>query len=142
MLAIATTLGDYLAETVVDTSDLAPGSFAGIAAIGDPANAIGLAVNEGKLVLWRRDKKQQNQNLAETPLPKAARTHLRVSAKDGRTFHFTYSPDGKNWTSIGEDQPGDQLPPWDRSIRVGLTAGGAQNAVGKFYSFQMHAAPR
>ena len=136
-LAVATTGGDYTAETVIERSSLKTNSFAGIAVIGDLANAIGLAVGDSKLVFWRRDK-GKHQKLAEVDAPKSARLHLRLSAEKGQIFHFAASRDGRTWIAVGEAQTGDQLPPWDRSIRVGLTAGGAENASAIFDSFQMH----
>src|SRR5882672_7999004 len=48
VLARSTTSGDYEASTTVH--QLEPGFFAGIAAIGDVANATGLALHDGKLV--------------------------------------------------------------------------------------------
>src|SRR5437667_281004 len=56
ILSQRTVSGDYLATAVVDLSDPKPGSFVGIAAIGDTANAIGLTVGDGKLMLWRVQK--------------------------------------------------------------------------------------
>src|SRR5207247_486067 len=64
VVARATTSGDYEATTVVDTRGLKLGAFAGLSAFGDPANALGLAVGEGKAVVWQREK-SQNKIVAE-----------------------------------------------------------------------------
>jgi hypothetical protein len=58
--------------------------------------------------------------------------HLRMTARDGHRFQFAISRDGREWTPVGDVVEGDYLPPWDRNVRVGLVAGGAKDAVGKF----------
>lgn len=132
-----TVSGDYSATTVIDISDAKPGSFVGIAAIGDVENAIGLAVGEGKLMLWRVQK-GLHQRIVSVDSPKSEKIHLRFSARDGHVFQFAASEDGQKWMAIGGPQAGDHLPPWDRSVRVGLTVGGGRNAVGHFLSFEMN----
>ena len=129
VLARSTTIGDYTADATIGEPD--PGVFAGIAAFGDPANSIGLATGDGKLLLWFRHK-GKHEILAETPAPKAKEIHLRLLAKDGHRFQFFARGDKKDWTPIGRDLQGKHLPPWDRNVRIALTAGGAENAVGKF----------
>jgi beta-xylosidase len=136
ILARSTTTGDYTALTEIDRTDLKSDAFAGIAAIGDTENAMGLAASDTRLLLWHRDK-GQFQKLAEAPVPITPHLHLRLIAAQGHLFHFAASADGKTWTPMGDTQKGDKLPPWDRSIRVGLTVGGAENAVGRFVSFRM-----
>jgi hypothetical protein len=108
--------------------------MSGIAAIGDRANAAGVAAGNGKLILWRRDK-GVHKIITETKAPELQSVHLKLTASHGSTFQFAFSPDGKQWTTLGDAQPGDKFPPWDRSIRVGLTAGGAEKAVGLFRDF-------
>src|ERR1051326_470895 len=128
--------GDYAATAVADVSDQKPGTFVGIAVIGDEANAVGLAIGDKKLMLWQ-ERKGVHQRIASVEAPKPGQIHLRVSAKDGHIFQFSASDDGQKWTAVGGPQAGDYLPPWDRSIRVGLTVGGARDAVGHFISFEM-----
>lgn len=136
ILARSTISGTYTAETVVETASVKAGESAGIAAIGDRENATGLALSNGKLLLWRRDKGIRKP-LVEIEAPKAARLHLRLTAEEGHIFHFAASVDGKKWTPVGVEQRGDQLPPWDRSIRVGLTVGGSQDTTVRFDWFRM-----
>jgi hypothetical protein len=88
------------------------------------------------LVLWRRDKGKE-QILAEVAAPTGPKLHLRLQASNGHLFRFAASADNQTWTDVGDPQPGDQFPPWDRSIRVGLTAGGATGASATFYRFEM-----
>jgi beta-xylosidase len=136
ILSQRTVSGNYIATTVADVSELKAGSFVGIAAIGDAANAVGLAVGDGKLMLWRVQK-GVHEKIVSVDVPKSQQVHLRVSAKDGHVFQFAASADGQQWKPVGGAQGGEQLPPWDRGMRIGLTVGGAGDAAGHFLSFEM-----
>ena len=136
ILARSTTSGDYEATVILENPD--GGVAAGIAVVGDEANATGLAVLDGKLILWRRDKGTQKV-LAETAAPAGGHPRLQLKAGAGHIFRFAGSADGKSWMEIGDPQSGDQMPPWDRSIRVGLTVGGRTNAAAHFDRFEMRA---
>ena len=136
VLARSTRSGSYTATTVVKPSSGKAGAMAGIAAIGDTGNAAGLAVGAGKLVLWRRDGGKQ-KTLVESNGPRSDPVYLKLDARRGSSFQFAYSTDGKEWTAIGEPQSGEQFPPWDRSVRVGLTASGGKGAGGRFVEFRM-----
>jgi hypothetical protein len=138
MLARSTTSGNY--EATVILSDTTPGATAGIAAIGDNGNAAGLAMREGKLMLWRRDK-GKHQVLEEVSAPAKKSVHLRVVGSEGHDFAFAFSADGKNWSPVGKAQRGDDFPPWDRSIRVGLTTGGVSGAKATFEQFRLKSQP-
>lgn len=136
VIARATRSGDYKASTLVDMTALKPGVTAGLAAIGDPANAVGLAVRSDAIVLWRCDKGQY-RTLTSATIPKTSKIHLRLWTTNGETFRFEASNNGKKWTAIGGTEHGDNLPPWDRSLRVGLTVGGVAGAKARFASFEM-----
>jgi beta-xylosidase len=136
ILSQRTVSGSYTATTVTDVSEEKEGTFVGIAAIGDSANAVGLAIGDKKLMLWRIQKAVR-QKVLSMDAPKSEQIHLRVSARDGHVFQFAASADGQQWTAVGGPQAGDQLPPWDRGMRVGLTVGGARDAIGHFLSFEM-----
>ena len=60
-----------------------------------------------------------------------------MTAKGGDHFRFAVSRDGRNWTEVGEQMNGEYLPPWDRAVRVALTAGGARGAAARFESFRI-----
>jgi beta-xylosidase len=136
VLGRSTTSGDYTATVTVGLVPPTPGSVGGLAAVGDRANAAGLAAGNGKLILWRRDR-GQHKMILEEKAPETRFLHLKLTASKGSTFKFAYSSDGKEWTSIGGPQPGDKFPPWDRSIRVALTAGGVDNAAAVFREFRL-----
>ena len=53
-----------------------------------------------------------------------------MTTRDGRSFRFAISGDGKQWTPVGKGVDGDYLPPWDRSIRVALIANGGEARFG------------
>lgn len=137
ILARATTSGNYEAITAVDAPK--PGVIAGIAAIGDEGNLTGLAVSGGKLLLWRRDRGDQ-KILTQADAPPGAKLRLRFSAAEGRTYRFFARNEAQPWKEIGSAQSGDQLPPWDRSMRVGLTVGGIADAEARFEEFRMEPA--
>jgi hypothetical protein len=65
--------------------------------------------------------------------PSSDVVYLRMEAKEGHLFQFSVW-DGRDWQNIAENQSleGNYLPPWDRGVRIALTAGGVENAVGKF----------
>ncbi len=135
-----TVSGNYTATAVADISDEKPGAVVGIAVVGDEANAVGLAIGDKKLMLWRVQR-GIHQRIVSVDAPRPGQIHFRVSAKDGHIFQFSTSEDGQKWNPVGGPQSGDYLPPWDRSIRIGLTVGGSRNAVGHFISFEMADAP-
>lgn len=136
----STKVGDYVAETVVDTRGMKQGAFAGLSAYGDGENALGLAVGDGRLVLWQRQRREQNvdhREVSSTPAPRGGLLRLRMTARDGHLYRFAVSSDGRGWTNVGEELDGSYLPPWDRGVRVALTVGGAQGAAARFDRLDM-----
>jgi xylan 1,4-beta-xylosidase len=128
--------GDFTATTILRTTGLAPGTRAGLAAIGDRGNAVGLALGHGQVLLWQRER-GQTKTVESRPAPSGERLFIRALATSGHLFHFSYSSDGTAWTGIGHGLNGGYLPPWDRSVRIGLTVGGGPLAVGDFESFNI-----
>lgn len=138
VLARSTTAGNYTAETVVDVGGLPAGMAAGLAAVGDLDNALGLAVQSGKVTVWRREAgKQTEAASADAPATADGKLHLRMTAKGGQTFRFAVSPDGSAWNDLGTDVAGAYLPPWDRGVRVALTAGGVAGGSARFDSLRI-----
>jgi xylan 1,4-beta-xylosidase len=126
---------DYAAQTAVwiNRSDAA----AGLAAIGDDDNAIGVAVENGRLKVsrWERGVETVAHTAA---LPYRKKVHLRMDVKNGNEIRFSYSAFGKNWKPLNP-QPvdGSYLPPWDRAVRAGLTARGTAGQKAVFDSFNL-----
>jgi beta-xylosidase len=133
VVARSTTSGDYTAVTSVETGSLATGTMAGLSAFGDPENALGMGLRSGKLEVWRRQG-NNHQVVATLDAPAGAMLHLRMTAREGRLFQFAVSADGTTYTDVGTEQNGEYLPPWDRGVRVALTAGGLTGGSARFSS--------
>ncbi|HEX8459650.1 MAG TPA: family 43 glycosylhydrolase [Pyrinomonadaceae bacterium] len=132
VVARLATLGDYDATVLIDARDLREGAVAGLAAYGDGENALGAATDGRNVVLWRRQKNEQKVVSTLSDAVKTPLVYLRMTADDARRYRFAVSADGNRWRNIGEEMDGEYLPPWDRGVRVALTAGGAANASAKF----------
>ena len=132
VLARSTTVGDYVATALVDIHGMKPEARVGLAAYGDRENALGIAVSGNrKIFVYRREKNEQ-KTLAEISAPVSSeQIYLRMTAMGGRQFHFAASSNGRHWMDVGNAE-GAYLPPWDRAVRVALTAGGAPQALGRF----------
>lgn len=129
--AQTTTVGDYTATTEIDAKKLPNGTIAGISAYGDNDNALGVGLKDGKIVIWKREKKNQ-QTVSTVDAPKAKKMRLKMTARNGHFFKFAMSKDGKNWTDAGAEIDGTYLPPWYGGIRVALYTSGAADASARF----------
>lgn len=129
VVARATTVGNYVATTAMNTRRMKQGTLAGLAAYGDNANALGIAVGGGKVIVWRREK-NDHKTIAIANAPRSPLVHLRMTATDGRRFRFAVG-NGRNWKEVG-DENGNILPPWDHAVRVALTSGGVDGAAAQF----------
>jgi xylan 1,4-beta-xylosidase len=141
--ARTTTTGDYVATTIVDTSGLSQGALAGLSAYGDGENALGASVDAGRNVyLWRREKNEQKIVATLRDALPSPRAYLRMTARDGHLYSFAASADGRSWKNVGEELDGQYLPPWDRGVRVALTAGGASKTTARFGFLRIEPARR
>jgi beta-xylosidase len=137
-LARASPSGNYTAVAILDTAGLTAGTVAGLSTFGGTRNAIGVALNGSKVVLWRRqDNNDQTLASQDSPAVPGGKLHLRMTVRKGYMFQFAVSPDGNVWTEVGGKQNGEDLPPWDRGLRVALTAGGATGASARFDSMRI-----
>lgn len=136
VLARPTTAADYAATTVIETSPMKPGGGAGLCAFGDSENAMGAVLCDGSIITWRRDQ-GVTRRLTQQPSPEGAKLFLRLRARHGYRFQIEFSADGKHWIPTGDVNDAKNLPPWDRSVRVALTVGGATGAEGIFDSFSV-----
>ncbi|WP_310394271.1 family 43 glycosylhydrolase [Hymenobacter sp.] len=141
-----TLTGTYTATTtLLAPAALPAGTAAGLAAHGDPKNAVALTAGGGKLQLWeRRDGKQQI--LAEATLPTAAdkAVQLRMQVTGGNSYRFAWSTDGTTWTNPLVNNgavSGQFLPPWDRGVRVGVLAQGPASVTAAFERFALNSQP-
>jgi xylan 1,4-beta-xylosidase len=136
IMAYDTTVGNYTATTEIDMGSLSAGAMAGISAFGDGENALGAGVQDGSLILWRREKNVQ-RTLATFERKYGRSVSLRMTARDGAFYRFAVSRDGHDFENIGFEQNGDYLPPWDRGVRVALTVGGGHNPSVRFRSLRI-----
>jgi beta-xylosidase len=129
---------DYTATAAIDRQTLPSGTMAGLTAIGDPDNAVGIAVSNGEIMLWSLKGGTMN-TIASTPAPKGGLIQLRLTTKEGDKMQFAWSADGTTWNSLNQEKAVDAsyLPPWDRAVRVGLTAKGPENATAAFDWFRV-----
>lgn len=122
ILARSTTTGNYVASTRIAMQGLSPTASAGLSAYGDQENALGAALINNRIVLWRLEKNVM-QTVAEANVPNSAYLFIRMTAREGRLYRFAFSRDGRRWMDVGGELDGSYLPPWDRGVRVALTAG-------------------
>ncbi|MDX6271052.1 MAG: xylan 1,4-beta-xylosidase [Acidobacteriota bacterium] len=127
--------GDYVATAAVNLAEMARGSSAGLSAYGDQENALGVAVGNGEISVWRMvSKGRRNVATAKTT---AQRVMLRMTSHDGARYRFAYSVDGKAWTPVGDEVDGAHLG----NVRIALNVGGVPGAVGKFEWLRIEPAP-
>ncbi|QRK04704.1 family 43 glycosylhydrolase [Archangium violaceum] len=138
VFARATNAGNYTAETVLDVSGLTAGMAAGLSAFGDPENALGMYVRPGKVEVWHRER-NTHEVIATLDVPTTVdgKLRLRMTAKNGQAYRFAVSAEGTTWTEVGPELAGAYLPPWDRGVRVALTAGGVAGASARFDSLRI-----
>lgn len=139
LVAQAPEIADYSAEVAVDRQSLRPGMTGGLTAYGNRDNAIGVAVRDRMVFVWRRRKGETKITaLAASPV-ESNLVHLSMTVHGGREFRFAYGADGQQWTRIDEEIAPEDLPPWDLGVRVALTAGGVADEVARFKGFRMAA---
>ncbi len=78
-------------------------------------------------MLWSREGKDA-QTLATIEAPHAGALYLRMTAKKGELYRFSYSADGRDWTELGNPVNGSHI----EGAHVALTGSGAPNAVARF----------
>ncbi len=133
VLARSTLSLDYAATATFATKSLKPGTAVGLCAFGDSDNAMGVAFQDGEIITWRRDR-GATREVSRQPAPAAPKLLLQLTTRLGYRFQFAVSADGERWQPCSATDAKD-LPPWDRSVRVALTVGGAAGAEGIFDSF-------
>jgi xylan 1,4-beta-xylosidase len=141
VLARTITTGNYVATTVVNMKGIREAEFAGLSAYGDAENALGISVDNKKVViLWRREKNDYKENILANfvgTMPRGGLVHLRMTTRDGHLYRFAVSDDGRTWKDVGDEVDGSFLPPWDRGVRVALVAGGGRGYALHFESLRI-----
>ena len=136
VLARSTTAADYVATAVIDMTSLKPGCAVGLCAFGDEQNAMGVFVRDGQIITWGRHRGEHHE-LSQQAAPPGQKLSLRLTARLGYRFQVGASAGDDRWISCGNATEAKDLPPWDRSVRVALTAGGVVGAEGVFDAFSL-----
>ena len=123
VLAQRTSSGSYVAMTLVDTRGLKGNANAGLAAYSWRDDAVGVAVGEGSIFVWRRDGKDR-QTPTTIPAPGAPSVYLRMTVTDGEQFRFAFSTNGRDWKELGGAVQAGNV----EGAHVALTAGGQPGA--------------
>jgi len=138
LLARRTTAATYRAATTLDATTLQPGTYGGIAAVGDPYNGLALVAGAGGLLEAWRVQAGKMQRLAQVTIEPSASLTLRLECWGGQRYRFAYSTDNATWQPLeteGFTVNGTWLPPWDRGVRVALLAQGDSTAEVAFTHF-------
>ncbi|WP_114778593.1 family 43 glycosylhydrolase [Botryobacter ruber] len=142
MLGQRTKAGDYTATAALDCRSLPRGTRAGLSAFGDPNNAIGIALQNDSIVLWQVKRKEASE-LARVAAPPQETLQFKLTVQQGHKLTFAWSGDGYSWNELNNGAPvdGSFLPPWDRGVRVGLSAKGPASTAATFNWFKINYNP-
>ncbi|ALW84118.1 hypothetical protein AUC43_02795 [Hymenobacter sedentarius] len=127
----------YKAATTLDLAKLPADTYAGLAAVGDPYNALAIMAGNGKVQIWHV-KSGKQQSLVQVFVDPCDTITLRLEVWGGQRYRFAYSTDGATWLALPTDNfslNGTYLPPWDRGVRVALVAQGDEGNSAIFNNF-------
>ena len=136
VLALAPTAGDYVATVKLDAQSVQQQDWAGLTVYGDARNALGIALHDGNIMVWRR-RDGKDETTATIDWRGKPELYLQLSVADGDRYTFAASPDGSNWNAVKESLAGNYLPPWDLAARIAITAGGSAATAARFASFHV-----
>lgn len=131
VLARLVTSPDFRATTVIKTGAEELKGMAGLVLLGDSENAIGVSVGDGEIVAWRM-RRGEFTRLQQQKLRAGTEVELRLTAHGASAVGFAVKEAGGDWQTFGGQVDGSELPPWDRGMRIGLSAGGSEKARGRF----------
>lgn len=127
--------GNYTASVLVRPRK--GGAAAGLAVLGDERNTLTLYhTNDSvKLVSLSNGRDSVWNALA---VRGGKKLHLRVQCTGGNQFVFGYSTNGRTFTPLtSKPVSGSHLPPWDRALRIGVTALGPEGTKAVFDNFKV-----
>jgi len=112
-------------------------SEAGLALIGDEKNFVAASLLGNRLLLKKVEDDRETV-IEERAITTSDSLHLRADVKDGKNISFSYSTDGKSFTSLhSAPVDGFFLPPWDRAVRAAIFSKGKKSQKAVFDSFQL-----
>jgi beta-xylosidase len=134
-IAHKTITGNYFASAKVHVKKSS--ATAGIAVIGDENNMVTAFYQDGHVRVVQL-KGGKETELARKHFQENKKIYLHVRVKKGKDIRFYFSVDGSHYKAINNEPiDGSFLPPWDRAVRVGIVARGAENTKGVFDSFKL-----
>ncbi|MHC2992354.1 hypothetical protein OB13_12375 [Pontibacter sp. HJ8] len=138
VLAKRTMQANYTATAALSRSSVQNGTMAGLTAIGDHDNAVGIALQGREIILWSL-KAGTLRLIAKTAAPSEDLMQLRLVTTNGDQMQFGWSTNGEAWNLLNDGNKIDAsyLPPWDRGVRVGLTAKGPAGHTAAFDWFHI-----
>ncbi len=150
LIAIANPAAEhYVASVTLRVPKLPdPALWAGLVVVGDPFNTIGLGMRgshsgAGLLQLWQRRGATQKV-IWETAVEDAGSLRLRVGST--RTVHhlqfafsMDFTVDDAVWQNAGDVYNAEDLPAWDRALRIGLMLEGPRGLAAIFERFRLDA---
>ena len=119
VVARRTTSGDYTATALLNMRAMASDARAGLSAYGWRDGALGVAAGGGRVVVWRREGREE-MIAAASRAPSSGALYLRMKAEGGERYRFAFSADGREWTDVGDWTDGAFI----EGTRVALTAAG------------------
>ncbi|HEX2608068.1 MAG TPA: hypothetical protein VHK91_11845, partial [Flavisolibacter sp.] len=109
---------------------------AGIALIGDEKNNLTLWLDKDSVrIMQIRDGKETR--LAGRKVNRQQKMELRLEVVQGKTVQFSWGAENKAAATWNQRVDIGFLPPWDRAVRIGLTAKGTETEQAVFDSFRI-----
>ena len=98
----------FVAETEVEPGTL-DGGAAGLLMVKNEQRQMFMAVQDGKVVLYRLGKKKNNEIVASEAIGKVAGPIGLMVESKGKTYDFSYRLSGGEWRILAEDVPADHI---------------------------------
>jgi xylan 1,4-beta-xylosidase len=134
VIARPLTTPKYLAEALVNLSQMKENASAGLSLYGSPRRNLGISVDKEKTHVWIRDK-DSFKELQTFPTMKSSQVKISIEIEKGYLARFTV--EGENHERVQTAwENGSTLPPWDLGLRIALTAGGPKGSAAIFESFK------
>ena len=92
------------AATTLDFTSLPVNTYAGLAAVGDPYNALALVAGNGQLHVWHL-RSGKHQTLVQVFIGPCATLSLRLEVWGGQRYRFAYSTDGDDYPRLHDNFP-------------------------------------
>ncbi len=134
-LGVKTISGNYTSTVEVKTKRT--NATSGIGVIGDDKNTISVLYSNNVIKLIQLKDSVESEIFQKEVNPRRS-LFLQMQVSNGKDLTFFYSLNGKNFEQLNATPvDGSFLPPWDRSLRVGIIAKGDANQKVSFDKFQL-----